>query len=204
MEDGTSRHIDQPILRMAQTARRLDWEWILWVARLEYGRACVALSHWSSERHTLLRMAAEKPGLEPHTYSFICELHSLAEAQLSSGAWRDAVETLQRILDIIGECDGYTLACVQVVLAAVEVASDLLPQAERRLLRALPVLRQLGDGDGRAAEAVLLLLAMVRPRRRVRGRAHAEDVLLDTPGTPVLDAWRVMPTNVARSSDSHG
>jgi hypothetical protein len=66
VEDGASRHLVDPLLRMTQTARRHDWEWILFAARLEYGKACVALSHWSRERHTLLRLTAEKPGLEPH------------------------------------------------------------------------------------------------------------------------------------------
>ncbi len=190
--ESEKRHILQPVLRMTKTARREDWNWVLFAARVEYGKACTALAHYSEMRNALLRVAAETPELDGDTRTSLSELRSCTDAQICSGAWGEAVKTLQRSLRLIGMADGYTLACVNVGLAAIGIQACLLPEAERRLLRAVPVLRKRKGDDGRAAEAVKQLLTLVRPRKRLRGRSHPENILWDIPGTTVLCVEQAM------------
>ncbi len=55
---ATDQHLEkrqllEPILRLRKTVSRKDWNWMLTVARLEYGRACFALAHYSETSHAL-------------------------------------------------------------------------------------------------------------------------------------------------------
>ena len=52
-QNDEKRRLLGPLLQLKMTASRMHWNWMLIVARLEYGRACFALADYYETSHSL-------------------------------------------------------------------------------------------------------------------------------------------------------
>ena len=133
---------------------------------------------WSALQRAL-RIAAEHRDVCGAAFAAVSALRQVAECQAAARKMGAAAVTLRRVTTILENSlprDKYTVACARVDESAAHIGAGVLSEAERLLRGALPVLRKRKGEFTRAGEAAKLLAALVRPRKRIRGRTHPECV----------------------------